>query len=104
MYPTLCFPGISSANQESHLTDPFFFSILSVCLGLFCPCSKRNGGFYVARSWKDLHSRNIARRIGSEERPEWDASPAKPSKPLRIEARSERPPLGVRTEFLAGIS
>jgi hypothetical protein len=24
----------------------------------------------AVRSWKDLHSRNIARRIGSEERPD----------------------------------
>src|ERR1700692_343274 len=52
-----------------------------------------------------LQSRNIARRNGTEERPEWDASPAKPSKPLRIEARSEYVRLlELRTEFLAGIS
>ena len=33
----------------------------------------------------------------------WDASPAKPSKPLQIEAKSVVLPLGVRAEFLAGL-
>src|SRR6267378_359675 len=49
-----------------------------------------------------LRSRNIARRNGTEERPEWGASPAKPSKPLRVETRSGFLPSGMRTEFLAG--
>ena len=49
-----------------------------------------------------LQSRNKAGRNGTEERPEWGASPAKPSKPLRTEAKSEVLLLGVRTEFLAG--
>src|SRR5207302_8223183 len=51
---------------------------------------------------KYLPSRNNARRNGTEERPEWGASPAKPSKPLRTEAKRIVLPLGVRTEFLAG--
>ena len=33
----------------------------------------------------------------------WDASPAKPSKPLQIDAKSVVLPLGVRAEFLAGL-
>src|SRR6266481_3671797 len=49
-----------------------------------------------------LRSRNKVRRNGIEERPEWDACPAKPSKPLRTEAKRRVLPLGVRTEFLAG--
>ena len=49
-----------------------------------------------------LRSRNKVRRNGTEERPEWGASPAKPSKPLRTEARRIVLPSGVRTEFLAG--
>src|SRR3979411_2700267 len=51
---------------------------------------------------KYLRSRNKVRRNGTEERPEWGASPAKPSKPLRTEAKRIVLPLGVRTEFLAG--
>jgi hypothetical protein len=51
---------------------------------------------------KYLRSRNIVRRNGTEERPEWGASPAKPSKPLRTEAKRVVLLLGVRTEFLAG--
>jgi hypothetical protein len=51
---------------------------------------------------KYLRSRNKVRRNGTEERPEWGASPAKPSKPLRTEARGIVLPSGVRTEFLAG--
>jgi hypothetical protein len=42
------------------------------------------------------------RRNGTEERPEWGASPEKPSEPLRFETRSVVLPLGVRAEFLAG--
>src|SRR5260370_7581554 len=42
------------------------------------------------------------RRNGTEERPEWGASPAKPSKPLRTRAKRVVLLLGVRTEFLAG--
>src|SRR5437660_2938612 len=54
---------------------------------------------------KYLRSRNNVRRNGTEERPEWGASPAKPSKPLRTEAKRFVLLLGVRTEFLAaGIS
>src|SRR5437660_3581938 len=49
-----------------------------------------------------LRSRNKVRRNGTEERPEWGASPAKPSKPLRTEAKRFVLLLGVRTEFLAG--
>ena len=49
-----------------------------------------------------LRSRNNVGRNGTEERPEWGASPAKPSKPLRTEAKRIVLPLGVRTEFLAG--
>ena len=49
-----------------------------------------------------LRFRNKVRRNGIEERPEWDACPAKPSKPLRTEAKRRVLPLGVRTEFLAG--
>ncbi len=49
-----------------------------------------------------LQSRNKVRRNGTEERPEWGASPAKPSKPLRTEAKRFVLLLGVRTEFLAG--
>src|SRR5215469_5591821 len=53
--------------------------------------------------WKgNLRSRNNVRRNGTEERPEWGASPAKPSKPLRTETKRTVLPLGVRTEFLAG--
>src|SRR5207302_11029044 len=51
---------------------------------------------------KYLRSRNNVRRNGTEERPEWGASPAKPSKPLRTEAKRFVLLLGVRTEFLAG--
>ena len=51
---------------------------------------------------KYLRSRNKVRRNGTEERPEWGASPAKPSKPLRTEAKRVVLLLGVRTEFLAG--
>jgi len=51
---------------------------------------------------KYLRSRNKVRRNGTEERPEWGASPAKPSKPLRTEAKRFVLLLGVRTEFLAG--
>ncbi len=51
---------------------------------------------------KYLQSRNNVRRNGTEERPEWGASPAKPSKPLRTEAKRFVLLLGVRTEFLAG--
>src|SRR5215467_2582827 len=43
-----------------------------------------------------------ARRNGTEERPEWGACPAKPSKPLRTDTKRFALPLGVRTEFLAG--
>src|SRR6267378_984860 len=55
-------------------------------------------------SWKGnyLRFRNKVRRNGTEERPEWGASPAKPSKPLRTEAKRVVLLLGVRTEFLAG--
>ena len=49
-----------------------------------------------------LRSRNKVRRNGTEERPEWGASPAKPSKPLRTESKGLVLLLGVRTEFLAG--
>ena len=41
---------------------------------------------------------------GTEERPEWGASPEKPSEPLRFETKSVVLPLGVRAEFLAGLS
>src|SRR6266849_6756321 len=51
---------------------------------------------------KYLRSRNKVRRNGTEERPEWGASPAKPSEPLRTEAKRVVLLLGVRTEFLAG--
>src|SRR5204862_7637303 len=51
---------------------------------------------------KYLRSRYNVRRNGTEERPEWGASPAKPSKPLRTEAKRVVLLLGVRTEFLAG--
>lgn len=51
---------------------------------------------------KYLRSRNKVRWNGTEERPEWGASPAKPSKPLRTETRRIVLPSGVRTEFLAG--
>src|SRR5947209_7322049 len=51
---------------------------------------------------KYLRSRNNVRRNGTEERPEWGASPAKPSKPLRTESKGLVLLLGVRTEFLAG--
>src|SRR5438874_4603731 len=54
-------------------------------------------------SWKGISSvPEQARRNGSEERPEWGASPAKPSKPLRTDTKRIALPLGVRTEFLAG--
>ena len=33
---------------------------------------------------KGFQSQNKNDGMGREERPEWDASPAKPSKPLRI--------------------
>lgn len=39
---------------------------------------------------------------GTEERPEWGASPEKPSKPLRFDTESCVLSLGVRKEFLAG--
>src|SRR5438477_10851435 len=51
---------------------------------------------------KYLRSRTKVRRNGTEERPEWGASPAKPSKPLRVETGSGFLPSGMRTEFLAG--
>ena len=41
---------------------------------------------------------------GTEERPEWGASPEKPSKPLRFDTESGILSLGVRAEFLAGLS
>ena len=93
----------SSARCECDLTHAKFCPILCVSLGVVVPSSSASGGVLDACSWKDLFSRNIARRIGSEERPEWDACPAKPSKPLRIEAKSVVLPLGVRAEFLAGL-
>ncbi len=92
----------SSGCCESDLTHHNFSPILCCLLGVVCPSSSASGVF-GACSWKDLYSRNIARRIGSKERPEWDASPAKPSKPLRIEAKRVVLPLGVRAEFLAGL-
>ena len=64
--------GFSSARLERNLTHQFFFSILGVLLGDFRPGS--SAAFvlsrYVVRSWKDLRSRNIVGRIGSEERPD----------------------------------
>jgi small subunit ribosomal protein S12 len=44
---------------------------------------------------KYLRSRNRVRRNGIEERPEWGASPAKPSKPLRTATRRIVLPSGV---------
>ena len=43
-----------------------------------------------------------ARWNGTEERPEWGASPEKPSKPLRFDTESVSLSLGVRAESLAG--
>jgi hypothetical protein len=49
-----------------------------------------------------LQSRNKVRRIGTEERPEWGASPAKPSKLSELKPREKFYCLVVRTESLAG--
>ena len=49
-----------------------------------------------------LQSRNNVRRIGTEERPEWGASPAKPSKLSELKPREKFYILVVRTESLAG--
>src|SRR5215472_3445009 len=41
--------------------------------------------------WKEiLRSQNKDRWNGTEERPEWGASPEKPSKPLRFDTRSRK--------------
>src|SRR5437667_6899701 len=69
-----------------------FSLYFSTCQGVWDPVVGR----------EDLRLRNKARRNGSEERPEWGASPAKPSKPLRTDTKRIALPLGVRTEFLAG--
>src|SRR5712692_7973654 len=54
------------------LTPQDFFFILALCQGEIGPVCEREG----------LPPRNIERRNGTGERPEWGASPAKPSKPL----------------------
>src|SRR3989442_1739541 len=50
-----------------------FSLYFSTCQGVWDPVVGR----------EDLRLRNKARRNGAEERPEWGASPAKPSEPLR---------------------
>jgi hypothetical protein len=73
---------------ESCLTEPPFFSILCVLSGDFSPSSAATSQVGVV-GWKGiLQSRNIDRRNGTEERPEWGASPEKPSKPLRFGTKS----------------
>ena len=60
----------------------------------------------VGDGWFDGNS-SVPEQVrwnGTEERPEWGASPEKPSEPLRFETRSVVLPLGVRAEFLAGLS
>src|SRR5713226_6533926 len=74
-----------------------------VCQGSIYPEWDGSSLFGVVElEGKYLRSRNKVRRNGTEERPEWGASPAKPSEPLRTEAKRVVLLLGVRTEFLAG--
>ena len=92
-FPRLC--------AECDLTVYVVFLILRCLSGVVCALG--GGPRKRSSSWKEyLRSRNKERRNGTEERPEWGASPAKPSEPLRIEARRRVLPSGVRTEFLAG--
>jgi len=53
---------------------------------------------------KYLRSRNKVDGMGQKSGRNGAPSPAKPSKPLRTEAKRVVLPLGVRTEFLAGCS
>src|SRR5271169_6589254 len=58
----------------------------------------------VLNGWVDGNS-SVPEQVrwnGTEERPEWGASPEKPSKPLRFDTESCVLSLGVRTESLAG--
>src|SRR5713226_10709083 len=83
--------------------DAFYSLYFGVCQGSIYPEWGGSNLFGVVElEGKYLRSRNKARRNGTEERPEWGASPAKPSKPLRTEAKRFVLLLGVRTEFLAG--
>src|SRR5436305_10279599 len=83
--------------------DAFSSLSLGVCQVCFYPEWDGSGLFGVVElEGNYLQSRNNVRRNGTEERPEWGASPAKPSKPLRTEAKRVVLLLGVRTEFLAG--
>src|SRR5436305_14856283 len=83
--------------------DAFSSLSLGVCQVCFYPEWDGSGLFGVVElEGNYLQSRNNVRRNGTEERPEWGASPAKPSKPLRTEAKRFVLLLGVRTEFLAG--
>src|SRR6266436_1115898 len=85
------------------LTGRVFFPILRCLSGMLYPEWGGSGLFGVVElEGNYLQSWNKVRRNGTEERPEWGASPAKPSKPLRTEAKRVVLLLGVRTEFLAG--
>src|SRR5208282_323133 len=66
----------------------------------------RPSGFRVVDGWLEGNSSvpEQVGRNGTEERPEWDASPEKPSKPLRFDTESKVLSLGMRAEHLAGIS
>jgi hypothetical protein len=87
--PTPGFPQKFQARGfESRLTEPPFFSILCVLSGEFPPSSTATrtawGGWLEGNSSVPEQDR----RNGTEERPEWGASPEKPSKPLRFGTKS----------------
>src|SRR6266436_9951229 len=83
--------------------DAFYSLYFGVCQGSTYPEWGGSNLFGVVElEGNYLRFRNKVRRNGREERPEWGASPAKPSKPLRTEAKRVVLLLGVRTEFLAG--
>ena len=72
------------------------------CQGYF-PRVVRPSALWGLAGWKEiLRSQNKVRWNGTEERPEWGASPEKPSKPLRFDTGSASLLLGLCAESLAG--
>jgi len=73
---------------ERSLTQRPNFFILCVLSGVFC--SLLLGLSLVGEGWLEGNSSvpEQDRWNGTEERPEWGASPEKPSKPLRFDTKS----------------
>ena len=93
-FPLLCI--------ERSLTAYTNFFILYALSGDF-PRVVRPSASWGLAGWKEiLRSQNNVRWNGTEERPEWGASPEKPSKPLRFDTESLILSLGLCAESLAG--